>query len=196
MVLGMSTSPPLMRSADAADRARAELRDFEAIYDLTAEFVWTNARRLGVHVDTVEDVVQDVFVVVHRRLAEFDGRSSPKTWVCGILMNVVRERRRRFRRKEGHEKADSASRIVATSSPPDEQAAALEALRLVQAILDEMTDEKREVVILSQLEGMSIPEIAEATGDNENTIYARLRAARRQFDEAYERACRETGGEA
>jgi RNA polymerase sigma-70 factor (ECF subfamily) len=190
----MSTSSPLLAAA-AADRpaTRQETLKFEQVYGDYAPFVWTNARRLGVPVTLVDDVVQDVFVVVYRRLAEFDGRSSVKTWVCSILMNVVRERRRRFRRKEANENGDDFGRVAARGNAPDEQAVAAEALRLVQRILSGMSEEKRDVIILAQLEGMSIPEIAEATGENLNTIYSRHRAARREFAEAYERACLDSG---
>lgn len=167
--------------------------DFDQVYATQASFVWTSARRLGISEDQVADVVQDVFVVIHRRLAEFDGRSSLKTWVWGILTNVVRERRRRFRRKEGNETADSMSELFAEASAPDEQAAAAQALRIVQAILDQMSEDQRVLIVLSQLEGMSVPEIAAITGENVNTLYARIRAARRHFDEAYERACHVSG---
>lgn len=157
--------------------------DFNALYTETASFVWTNARRLGVPIDHIDDVVQDVFVVVHRRLATFDGRSSNKTWVCAILMNVVREHRRRYRRKSAQNVELGES--LGDARHAEQQLDALSALQLVQRVLDRMDDDKAELIVLHQLEGMSVPEVAMATGLNENTLYARLRAARREFDAIY-----------
>lgn len=163
--------------------ASADTYDFNAVYTETASFVWTNARRLGVPLSQVDDVVQDVFVVVHRRLAEFDGRANVKTWVCSILMNVVREYRRRFRRKDSHDVELGDSHLDShLDSRVAEQLDAVQALQLVQRVLDRMSDEKAELIVLLQLEGMSVPEVALATGLNENTLYARMRAARREFD--------------
>jgi RNA polymerase sigma factor (sigma-70 family) len=74
-----------------------------------------------------------------------------------------------------------------TDNGPHESAAKSEAVRMLHAILDELEDDKREVFILSELEQMTVPEIAEAVGINVNTAYARLRSARTSFDEALER---------
>src|SRR5262245_51753387 len=69
------------------------------VYETQFDFVWRSARRLGVASLHVDDVVQEVFLVVFRRLAEFEGRSSLKTWLFGITRRVVRDHRRSARRK-------------------------------------------------------------------------------------------------
>ncbi len=76
--------------------------DFEAIYDEHFDFVFRNVRRLGVPDAHVDDAVQEVFLVVHRRLAEFEGRSSVKTWIFGVLARVAADHRRSIRRKSPH----------------------------------------------------------------------------------------------
>ena len=75
---------------------------FAEVYDATFAFVWRSALRLGAPALTVDDVVQETFVIVHRRLGEFEGRSSLKTWLFGILRNVVRAHRRSLLAKNPH----------------------------------------------------------------------------------------------
>src|SRR5262245_20245633 len=76
-----------------------EVREFSAFYEQYFAFVWRSVRRLGVADHAVDDAVQDVFVVVHRRLAEFEGRSSVRSWLFGIALRVARARRRSDLRK-------------------------------------------------------------------------------------------------
>src|SRR5262245_35620338 len=97
----MLTAP----SAEAA-RARPKRPDaappalsFEAVYDEHAETVSRGLRRLGVPDASVDDALQDVFVVVHRRLGEFEGRSTLRTWLFGIALGVARNYRRSARRR-------------------------------------------------------------------------------------------------
>ena len=157
---------------------------FDAVYAETASFVWTNARRLGVPPSQLDDVLQDVFVVVHRRLADYEPRASIKTWVCAILINVVRDRRRAFSRKGRHELAESAEPADDRASP-EEQASSAQALRLVQQVLERMPQDRVELIVLAMLERMSLRELAEVTGVNENTLRSRLSKARCQFDDIY-----------
>src|SRR4051812_45143312 len=75
---------------------------FDAIYEEHFDFVWRSVGRLGVDAAAVEDAAQDVFVIAHRRLAGFEGRSSVKTWLFGIALRVSRDHRRSARRKRSH----------------------------------------------------------------------------------------------
>jgi RNA polymerase sigma-70 factor, ECF subfamily len=155
---------------------------FEDVYEELFGFVWRSLRRLGVPEPGLDDAVQDVFVVVHRRLPEFAGRSSLRTWVFGIAHHVASEHRRRERRKGGHEPLDMA---MADSAPgPVELTARAEAVRELDRILATLDEDKRVVFVLAELEQMTAPEIAEALGISPNTVYSRLRAARRDFEAA------------
>ena len=93
----LAASPAAKNGTDPPDPA--ELPSFEVLYDTQVDFVWRAARRLGVASAQLEDVVQEVFLVVHRRRAAFDGGSQVRTWLYGITLNVVRNARRRKRRK-------------------------------------------------------------------------------------------------
>src|SRR5262245_65871367 len=72
----------------------AEPMTFREVYDEHFRFVWRSLRRLGVRESDVADAVQDVFVVVHRRLGDFEGRSKVTTWLYGICYRVAKDRRR------------------------------------------------------------------------------------------------------
>ena len=142
-------------------------------------FVWRSLARLGVPAAALDDATQDVFIVALRRAADFGQRSSYRTWLFGIAANVAREQRRSAQRTQQHEPIDEALRSVAPS--PFEQASDAQALRFIEHFLATLDDPQREVFILSELEQMPSPEIAEAVGAKLNTVYSRLRLAREAF---------------
>jgi len=168
---------------------------FDELYELYVDFIWRSVRRLGVGEAAADDVVQQVFLVVHRRLPEFSHAASVRTWIFGILLRVVREHRRLQRRKSPHHLWPSTDpeTLADDRASPDESTARAEAARLVQRWLDELDDEKRELFVLAELEQMTAREIAEAIGSNASTVYSRLRAARMEFEKAAER-CRVRDG--
>ena len=172
-------TPPLERLPGTAF-------DFAQVYEQYMDFVWRTVRRLGVRERSVDDAVQDVFIVVHRKLGDFEGRSSIKSWIFGISRRVARDHRRRVDRKERDE-ALPEGLADPRSKTPMENAARNEAVRVLHSLLDEIEDDKREVFILAELEQMTVPEIADAIAININTVYSRLRAARKAFDKAVER---------
>jgi RNA polymerase sigma-70 factor (ECF subfamily) len=192
-----ATSASAARSAsegtlpcEAARVPGAVAPPFEEVYAEHFPFVWRSVRRLGVDTSAVDDTVQEIFLVVHRRLSEFEARASMKTWLFGIVLRVVRQHRRTLRRKPaqlgGAAAMDPDVELVRDSAGrgPHEQMAEREAVRTLHAILDQLDDERREIFVLAELEQMTVPEIAEAVEANVNTVYSRLRAARRDFDQA------------
>ena len=161
---------------------------FEAVYERHVDDVWRAARRLGVQASGLEDIVQEVFIVVHNKLADFEGRSSIKTWLYGITLMVVRNHRRGRRRKpmdlgEGAEIALSNAPI-SEREQPDVLAERRRAGATVHQILDRLPDDLGEALVMAELEGMSGPEIAEVTGLKVATVYGRIRTARVKFNEA------------
>jgi RNA polymerase sigma-70 factor (ECF subfamily) len=178
-------------SAMRSTEPRAGAIDFDSVYDQHFPFVWRMARRLGVAEEALDDVSQEVFVVVHRRLSEFEGRSSLKTWVFGILHNVVLVHHRALGRKSPAHRSNSPlvdpETLVDAAAGPYEQLSNAEASVIAQTILDQIDEDKRTVLVLVELEEMSVAEVAEAMGTNLNTTHARLRAARKQFTQAVTR---------
>ena len=175
------------RTVDHGERAPVMVTlAFEDVYRAEFAFVWRSAKRLGLRDGGLDDAVQEVFVIVHRRLADFEGRSSLRTWLFGITLRVVRDHRRSARRRDPGPPVDPDT-LRATSSGPAESLEKAEAVRLLHALLDELDDDRREVFVMSELEQMPMPEIAEALAINVNTAYARLRIARQEFEQALAR---------
>ncbi|APR76988.1 RNA polymerase sigma factor RpoE [Minicystis rosea] len=162
-----------------------------AVYDELFPFVWRTARHLGVSPASVDDICQDVFVVVHRRLPEIEARMSLKPWVYAILHNRVLVHRRELRRKSPEHRTEQplvdVDLLTDHGSDPHEQLSSAEAARMARRLLDELDDEKRTIVELVELDEMPITDVAVTMGANLNTTYARLRAARRELAQAAQR---------
>jgi RNA polymerase sigma-70 factor, ECF subfamily len=123
-----------------------------------------------------------VFVVVHRRLFTFQGESSLRTWLFGIVRRIAYRYRRTAKRKGPIAEPEHEP---ATSEPgPLERAQEVEAAQFVDRFASSLDDRKREVFVLGILEGLSVPEVAEALGVPLNTAYTRLRRARLEFRKA------------
>jgi RNA polymerase sigma-70 factor (ECF subfamily) len=166
---------------------------FDDIYEEYFAFVWRSARRLGIVDSALEDIVQEVFLVVHRRLHTLDRGSRSRSWLFSIVVRVVSDARRSLRRKPANLGGQARSGLdvdsVLTSAPcPEDSLAKMEAQRVMDTILDSMSDQRRQVFMLAELEQMSVPDIAAAIGANVNTVYARLRAARAEFERGVARA--------
>jgi RNA polymerase sigma-70 factor (ECF subfamily) len=170
----------------AAGATRAHVHSFDQVYDSHFDFVWRYVRNRGVPQASVDDVVQEVFIVVHRKLATFEGRSSLRTWLAMIARRVARDHvRKKGNAPVGEPIAeDEASRLKGPAELLEQKAAA----ELLDALLTTMTEIQRDVFILHEIEQMTGAEIAEALGVNENTIHTRLRAARRIFEIGVARA--------
>src|SRR5690606_17305333 len=98
----------IQHSSSASRRATespSNVLDFEEVYQAHFAFVWRLARRQGVPLEHVDDVCQEVFIVVHRRLSEFEERAKVRTWIYQIVANVVRNQRRSVQRKSVYAKS-------------------------------------------------------------------------------------------
>lgn len=170
------------RTADAGKPI--DLLDLATVYREHYAFIWRSLYHQGLSRSAVDDALQDVFLVVHRRLCTFDGRTSLRNWLFGIARRVASEYRRGHRR--------GTRRLYVVPAAAQEQPVRggyrhLDTHELVEQLLESLDDDKREVFVLSELEGMTAPEIAEVLGLNCNTVYARLRAARQKVEAAAQR---------
>lgn len=160
-------------------RASATRREaFDALYRREMAFVWRVLRYHGVPEETVEDAVQDVFVIVHRRWKDWpeeDREARPRAWLFGIARRVASLRRRTSAR---HERRVRELPEPAPERPLDDRAADREALAMLDRALAALDEDTRMVFMLAQLEGMTAPAIAASTGAKVNTVYWRLRTAR------------------
>jgi RNA polymerase sigma-70 factor (ECF subfamily) len=162
---------------------QTEPSDFEAIYEEHAAGVWRLLQRLGVPESGLEDAVQEVFLIAHRRLPGFRGDSTLKTWLGGIAIRVAKDVRRSFSRKGGREEPlKEDSRPLEVPPSMEESLGHREELTRVLLLLEQLGEELRTIFVCAEFEGMTAPEISAATGVNLNTVYARLRTARLRFN--------------
>ncbi len=151
---------------------------FDEVYSAHVAYVWRVIRTFGVAEAQLEDAVQDVFIVVHRRLREWEGRAAITTWLFAIARRVASSHRRR---KVG----DRTEPMTDDPEGPADTFAAMsraQASATVMSILDHMDEDKRIVFALVELEQLSVPEVARMLDLNLNTTYSRLRLARAAFE--------------
>jgi RNA polymerase sigma-70 factor (ECF subfamily) len=169
------------------------------IYQEHVDFVWRNARRLGMSSESADDVVQDVFIVVQRRLGDFEtGHGSMRSWIFGILIRVVHDHRRSHRRKTKRwvsleQYSAQAEQALGHPPTPSDLAESAERARLVDCLLDQLEDEPRMLIVLAELEQWTIPDIAQHLGCDVKVVYSKLRNARRNFEKVYRRATAQHG---
>jgi RNA polymerase sigma-70 factor (ECF subfamily) len=168
-------------TVDAGAISGAEPLAFEEVYRRYFPFIWRSVQSLGVPASMTDDVVQEVFVIAHQKLAAFEGRSALKTWLYGIALHRARRHRGRSRAGEQVDTSLAEGLGGPEAARPDRRAEHAEAARAVNAILDGLGDEQREVFVLAELEELTAPEIAEILGVPLNTVYSRLRLGREAF---------------
>lgn len=165
-------------SDDGTDR-------LDAVYREHFDMVWRGLRRLGVPLSMVDDATQDVFLVVHRRLKDFRPKGKLRSWVYAITVHMARYYRRKASR--AYSEDPETCLVDQFSLSPAAQVEHRQALEVVYAALQKLSDDHREVFVLADIEELSAPEIAELLKIPINTVYSRLRHARAHFETLVER---------
>jgi RNA polymerase sigma-70 factor (ECF subfamily) len=150
-----------------------------ALFQEHAPFVYRVLRRLGVREAEVEDVCQEVFITIHRRLPEFEGRSRLRTWIYAIALRRASNHTRR-----AYVRLEQPTDAALEQHAPKDPSTALEQRRaraLLDALLDALDEDKRQVFVLYELEELGMREIAEIVGCSVSTTYGRLYSARRDL---------------
>ena len=160
-------------------------QQFRQVYDAYFAFVWRCLRGLGVAEPQLDDAAQEVFVVVHRRLAEFRGDSSVRTWLYSIVRGVAANHRRSKRRKESLHAPQM--NLIDSGLGPERSYQQQQQIRFVESFVDTLSEERRDVFVLAMIDQMPVPEVAETLGIPLNTAYTRLRAVRLEFQKALKR---------
>jgi RNA polymerase sigma-70 factor (ECF subfamily) len=158
---------------------------FEQLYDENFDFVWRVLRYFGLRESALDDAAQELWIVVYRRLSEFEGRSDLHTWLFGIARNVVRNHRRALVRRAPTE---GLTELLPGSSPdPEALHTARETLSSVLGFLDTLSEQDRAIFACNLVECWSAGETAEAVGVEVSIVYQRVRVLRRKFEEWFER---------
>jgi RNA polymerase sigma-70 factor (ECF subfamily) len=158
----------------------------ESVFAEHSDFLWATLHRMGVREADLPDALQDVLVVVHRRLDSWDGESKITSWLFGICAKVASAHRRRAHvRREtllehpahGHTSSDS----------PEAAALANDARARLELVLAQMDVERRAVFVMYELEDLSCADIAAELGVPIGTVHSRLHKARGEFKSALAR---------
>jgi RNA polymerase sigma-70 factor (ECF subfamily) len=172
-------SPVSLGAMESPPAALRPALDFGEVFREHGAFVLRTVRRMGVPSSDVEDVAQNVFLVVHRHLATYEGRGSVKAWLFGIVRRAVADHRRAKRRRPEIPTLDPPAGSFEPATEADLDRARERAL--LDRALDSLDDDKREVFVLYELEQMPMAEVAAAVGAPLQTAYSRLYAARERI---------------
>lgn len=164
---------------------------FEDVFRDHAAYALGLLRRLGVSEADAEDVAQEVFIIVHARLAGFEGRSALKTWICGICLRKASDyRRKAYRRRERPTAAFDADEQPLGGELRDGETQVIrqQQVATLQRALASLAANRLEVFVLYEVEELPMVEVARAVGCPLFTAYTRLRGARRDIQAFFRRA--------
>jgi RNA polymerase sigma-70 factor, ECF subfamily len=150
--------------------------DVTAIFKEHHRFVWRVLSHLGVQAGDLEDALQEVFVVVHRRLRDYREQDRIRAWLYAICVRVAKGFRRSLLRRRIHLTGVAPEEPREPRQPED--LANQEALALAQRLLEALPEKQRAVFLLYEVEQMPMSEVALAVDCPLPTAYARLRKAR------------------
>jgi RNA polymerase sigma-70 factor (ECF subfamily) len=155
------------------------------LYKQEFGYAWRTLRRLGVRENDLPDLAHDLFIVVFRNLSDYDSSRPVRPWLFGIAFRVVSDYRRsaRFVR----ETIGDGPEVVDRAPPLDDQIAARQAREAVMRVLDALDLDRRAVLVMHDIDGHPVPEIAAALAIPVATAYSRLRLAREDLGAAIKR---------
>lgn len=178
------SEPPVPNHAPTS----SEIPPFKEVYREYFDFVWSSARRLGIQPSGMDDLIQEVFLVVHAKLYTVEKRESLRSWIYSVVRRTASNHRRA---KRTHADASSGppgdGEALSREPTPLENTERSAGFQLLMSLLDQMEPPKREIFALVDVEDFSVPEAAEVLGIPLNTAYSRLRVARQNFEAALAR---------
>jgi RNA polymerase sigma-70 factor, ECF subfamily len=183
--------PSALPMPTAREATTLNVADIHAAH---ADFVWRSLQRLGVREADLEDALQEVFIVVHRRLDTFQHASRVTTWLFGICLRVASAQRnrahvRRERAALAPEELDvNAGDAAGGIQDPEQALLESETRAELETLLERLAPLKRATIVMFEIEGMSAPEIATLTDVPVATVYSRIAAARAELSAAAARS--------
>jgi RNA polymerase sigma-70 factor (ECF subfamily) len=160
---------------------------FEPIYEEYFDFVWSSVCRLGVSPAAMDDVVQEVFIVIHSRLHTLENPEALRSWIYGIVRRTVSSHHRSRRVRVALEATLATEPDAPWPPTPSDLAEQSDEVKLLWNLLAVLDVPKREVFMMVELDELTVPEVANILQIPLNTAYSRLRAAREAFEEALAR---------
>jgi RNA polymerase sigma-70 factor, ECF subfamily len=156
--------------------------EMAAVFEEHFGYVWNSLRRLGVREADLEDLAHEVFLKVHANLGKFDPARPIRPWLFGFAYRVAADHRRLARNRL--EVTGVHAEAIDSGPAADERLEAAEQKALIERALSEMALDRRAVLVLHDVDEVTVPEIAGALGIPLNTAYSRLRLAREELASA------------
>jgi RNA polymerase sigma-70 factor (ECF subfamily) len=155
--------------------------EFRRVFEDELEYVWTTLRRLGIRTADLPDVTQEVMLTVNGILSDYDPSRPLRPWLFGIAYRVALRHR-----AKAHVRREVLGEVEERIEPtrPDDDLQHAEDRALARAALETIEVEKRAVLVMTDVEGLAVPDVAQALGIPLNTAYSRLRRGREAFAEA------------
>ncbi len=153
--------------------------EMAAVFEEHFGYVWNSLRRLGVREVDLEDLAHEVFLKVHATLGKFDATRPMRPWLFGFAYRVAADHRRLARNRL--EVTGVHAEAIDSAPGADERLQAAEQKVFVDRALSEMDLDRRAVLVLHDVDGVPVPEIAGALSNPLNTAYSRLRLAREEL---------------
>ena len=183
--MGGKPASQLPNGATAPDGLTSATVDFQSLYKQEFGYAWRTLRRLGVRENDLPDLAHDLFIVVFRNLSDYDSSRPVRPWLFGIAFRVVSDYRRSARLVR--ETIGDGPEVVDRAPPLDDQIAARQAREAVMRVLDALDLDRRAVLVMHDIDGHPVPEIAAALAIPVATAYSRLRLAREDLGAAIKR---------
>jgi RNA polymerase sigma-70 factor, ECF subfamily len=172
----------LSSATELAHAVKPTLPSLRVLFQEHAPHVFRALRRLGVQEADVDDACQEVFLVVHRKQGDFEGRSSVKTWIFAIAIRVALG----YRRKRSMQRADDHQEPSHLHTG-EHAYANKQMVALLDAALTELDEDKRDAFVLYELEQCTVAEVADALSCPLQTAYSRINAAREHIQSSLRR---------
>jgi RNA polymerase sigma-70 factor (ECF subfamily) len=182
--MAVSASPSMEEPSDQQLVARARGGDstvLEQLYRRHVGFVWSRLTRLIGPEPEREDLVQQVFLALHRALPRFRGEASFRTFLHRIVTNLCCEHLERHRKRPRVVAIDELGQVRDPRPSPEEWTARVREIELSWALLDRLKPEKRIAFLLRVVDGLSLEEIGLVVGARPATVWARVRAAEKEL---------------
>ena len=159
--------------------SRGDMRAFEDIYRQSSGFVYSVALRVTRNRDDAQEVTQDVFIKIYKKLKSFRFQASFKTWLYRVTANTaINSYRKRARQMARSGDFDTAIKTEGVYGAVESEVDQKDSQEQVDKLLKELNPDQRTCVVLRELEGLSYREIAKALRLNINTVRSRLKRAR------------------
>jgi RNA polymerase sigma-70 factor, ECF subfamily len=173
----LATNAPTMLS-EPVDRTE-QSAELTRLFRTHVDFVWRVLRRFGLSAAEADDGVQEVFLVVHSKLSTYEERAAMRAWLFTVARQVANHARRADARRQ---RRNQLSEPPLAYPDPHEAAASRELAALVERFLSQLDEGQAMVFYLTEIEGLSAPEIAAALALELSTVYGRQRLSRKQFE--------------